>query len=35
MFIKSLRIESIDGLIRDMQFHPGLNLIVDLSLIHI
>lgn len=29
MFIKSLRIESIDGLIRDMQFHPGLNLIVD------
>lgn len=29
MFIKSLRIESTDGLIRDMQFHPGLNLIVD------
>ena len=29
MFIKSLRIESKDGLIRDMQFHPGLNLIVD------
>lgn len=29
MFIKSLRIESIDGLIRDMQFHPGMNLIVD------
>ncbi len=29
MFIKSLKIESIDGLIRDMQFHPGLNLIVD------
>ena len=29
MFIKSLKIESIDGLIRDIQFHPGLNLIVD------
>lgn len=29
MFIKSLKIESIDGLIRDMPFHQGLNLIVD------
>lgn len=29
MLIESLKIESVDGLIRDMQFHPGLNLIVD------
>ena len=29
MFIKSLKIESKDGIIRDMPFHPGLNLIVD------
>ena len=29
MFIKSLKIESKDGLLRDMSFHPGLNLIVD------
>lgn len=29
MFIKSLKIESNDGIIRDMPFHPGLNLIVD------
>ena len=29
MLIESLKIESIDGVIRDMQFHPGLNLIVD------
>lgn len=29
MFIESLKIESIDGLIRNMSFHQGLNLIVD------
>lgn len=29
MLIESLRIESVDGLIRNMRFHPGLNLIVD------
>lgn len=29
MLIESLKIESVDGLIRDMRFHPGLNLIVD------
>ena len=29
MFIKNLKIESVDGIIRDMSFHPGLNLIVD------
>lgn len=29
MFIKSLKIESSDGLIRNMPFHQGLNLIVD------
>jgi len=29
MFLKQLRIESEDGLIRDLNFHQGLNLIVD------
>lgn len=29
MFIKSLRIESSDGLIRNLEFHQGMNLIVD------
>ena len=29
MFIKSLIIESNEGLIRNLSFHPGLNLIVD------
>lgn len=29
MFLKSLRIENQDGLIRYIPFHPGLNLIVD------
>ena len=29
MLIKSLKIVSSEGLIRDLQFHPGLNLIVD------
>lgn len=29
MFLKSLKIENRDGLIRDIQFHAGLNLIVD------
>lgn len=29
MFLKSLRIENKHGLIRDIQFHAGLNLIVD------
>ena len=29
MFLKSLRIENKYGIIRDIQFHAGLNLIVD------
>lgn len=29
MFIESLKIESKDGLIRNLPFHPGMNLIVD------
>lgn len=29
MFIKYLRIENIDGLVRKIEFHQGLNLIVD------
>jgi len=29
MFLKQLRIESEDGLVRDLNFHQGLNLIVD------
>lgn len=34
MFIKSLKIESSEGLIREMSFHPGLNLIVDETPMH-
>ena len=29
MYIKRLKITNNDGLIRDIQFHNGLNLIVD------
>lgn len=29
MFLKSLKIESVDGIIRNIVFHPGMNLIVD------
>jgi uncharacterized protein YydD (DUF2326 family) len=29
MFLKSLRIENVDGLIRLIEFHAGINLIVD------
>ena len=29
MFLKSLRIENNGGIIRDIQFNAGLNLIVD------
>ncbi len=29
MFLKSLRIENSGGIIRDIQFNAGLNLIVD------
>lgn len=29
MFLKSLRIDSVDGLIRIINFHPGINFIVD------
>ena len=32
MFIKSLKIESATEVIRDIKFHPGINLIVDETL---
>lgn len=34
MFIKSLRIESSQGLIRDLSFHQGMNLIIDETPLH-
>ena len=29
MFIKRLAVSSVDGMLRDIEFGPGLNLIVD------